>query len=321
MKVEVSAPGKLMLLGEHAVVYNRPCLVTAVNQRMHVWASRLDEPVLMIEAKDVGLSEYKKSLPKLGQGKIFSSALFVETAVLNFRKKHPFNQGVAIKTKSGFSRQFGFGSSSAAAVCTIKALSELFNVKLSLKEVFEIGYQTILDVQGKGSGFDVAAAVYGGTLYYVTAGKVIKPLKVEKLPMVVGYTGFKARTSEIIKQVAKKAARYPQVIESIYDEIKILVELAKKALRKKDWSSLGQLMDFNQGLLEFLGVSSKKLAAMIDAARQAGALGAKLSGAGVGDCVIALVNKRNKKRVEKAIKKIGGEIVKVDFNVEGVKIE
>lgn len=321
MKIETSAPGKLMLLGEHAVVYNRPCLVTAVDQRMHCWTSILDEPILTIEAEDVGLRGYKKTLEKLGQSKIPQVAKFVEIAVLNFRKKYPFNKGVAIKTKSEFSSQFGFGSSSAVAVCTIKALSELFKAKLSPKEIFDIGYQTVLDVQGKGSGFDVAAAVYGGTLYYVTAGKVIKQLKVEQLPIVVGYTGFKASTSEIVKQVAKKAAKYPRVIERIYDESKILVELAKKALKKKDWSTLGQLMDFNQGLLESLGVGSKKLAAMIYAAREAGALGAKLSGAGIGDCMIALVNKRNKKRVERAIKIVGDEIIKIGFNAEGVKVK
>ncbi|MBL7150731.1 mevalonate kinase [Candidatus Microgenomates bacterium] len=321
MRIRVSASGKLMLLGEHAVVYNRPCLVTAVNQRMRAWASVLDELVLVIEAEDVGVSGYKKSIKELGKGKIPQEAKFVEISVRNFIKKYAINKGVFVKTKSEFSSRVGFGSSAASAVCTVKALSELFNVKLSLKEIFDICYKTVLDIQGKGSGFDVAAAVYGGTLYYLTGGKIIKPLVIKKLPLVIGYTGFKASTSELIKLVAQKAEKYPQVIENIYDEIEKLVKTAKKALIKKDWSRFGQLMDFNQGYLESLGVGSRKLANMIYGARKAGALGAKLSGAGVGDCMISLVDEKNRAGVEKAIEEAGGEIIKLDFNAEGVRVE
>ena len=95
----------------------------------------------------------------------------------------------------------------------------------------------------------------------------------------------------------------------------------EKALIKKDWSRFGQLMDFNQGYLESLGVGSRKLANMIYGARKAGALGAKLSGAGVGDCMISLVDEKNRAGVEKAIEEAGGEIIKLDFNAEGVRVE
>src|SRR3989338_255096 len=305
-QIIVSAPGKLMLLGEHAVVYNRPSLVTAVDQRLTLKAETLENSVFELNAKDAGVTNYSKPLSELGKGDIPKGAKFVERAMYNFFARHPQSNrgsinnidsrlrgndiiGIRITTKSDFSPLFGFGSSSASTVCTLKALSELFNAKLSCRQIFELSFQTVLDVQGPGSGFDVAAATYGGTLYYSKAGsKTIKPLNLKHLPLIIGYSGIKADTVTLVKQVAEKAKKYPNVIENIYSQIGYLVDIAKKALLKEDYQTLGELMDLNQGLLVSLGVEGKKLADMIYAAREAGAYGAKLSGAGIGDCMIAI---------------------------------
>ena len=90
---------------------------------------------------------------------------------------------------------------------------------------------------------------------------------------------------------------------------------------QKDFPALGELMNINQGYLEALGVGSKKLSEMIYAAREAGAYGAKLSGAGVGDCMIALHSTVNKLAIEKAINKAGGQVIDVRANAEGVRRE
>lgn len=317
-KISVSAPGKLMLLGEHAVVYNHPCIVTAVGQRMKLTAETIKESVFELNAADVDVTNYKKPLSKLGRGNIPKGARFVEIALMNFLKKYPQKSGIQIKTASEFSSEFGFGSSSASTVCTIFALAKLFKVKLTQKQIFDLSYKTVLTIQDKGSGFDVAAAIYGGTLYFVTGGKVIKPLKVKSLPLVVGYSGIKADTVSQVNQVAEKSKKYPKVIESIYNQISQLVEKAKIAIEKSDWQTLGDLMNFNQGYLATLGVGSKKLADMIYAARESGAHGAKLSGAGGGDCMIALSQNQ---KVKSAIQKAGGKVIDVKTNVEGVKVE
>ncbi len=319
-KVTVSAPGKLMLYGEHAVVYGRPCLVTAVDQRMSATIERLNGEQFILDAPAVKVKNYRKNLEQLGQGDVPKETKFVELAVLNFIKKYPFKGGIKVTTKSQFSSQYGFGSSSASTVCVIKALAEMLAKKLSNKQIFDLSYKTILDVQGKGSGFDAAAAVYGGTIYFWTGGKIIKPINANGLDVVIGYTGTKVDTVLMIDQVKKMSLKHPKTVESIYSEIEKIVGFAKRYLEEKDWEGLGQLMNFNHGYLEALGVSDVKLSQMIYGARGAGAFGAKMSGGG-GDCMIALAPESKRKAVEKAIKKVGGRVIKARVNAEGVKIE
>ncbi len=320
-RVTVSAPGKLMLFGEHAVVYGKPCIVTAVGQRMKATVELVPNPVFQLSAPDVDIKNYQKPISDLGKGDIPKGAKFVEIAVKNFLSKHKIKGGIKVKTKSQFSSLFGFGSSSASTVCIIYALSELSGAKLSNKEIFKLAYKTVLDIQGKGSGFDVAAAIFGGTLYYILGGKVIEPLKLSSIPLIVGYSGVKADTVTLIDEVAKKAKKYPALMDGIYKSIGNTVEIAQKTVLKKDWGTTGELMNINQGYLATLGVGSRKLAGMIYGAREAGAYGAKLSGAGGGDCMIALAPPNKVSAVKKAIKAAGGQVINIKTNVEGVKVE
>jgi mevalonate kinase len=320
-KIIVSAPGKLMLLGEHAVVYNHPCLVTAADQRMRATVEALNVLEFQLEAEDVKVTGYRKPLSDLGRGGIPKGAKFVEIAVKNIHDKYALKTGLKITTTSEFSSQFGFGSSSASTVCAIKGVSELFGLNLTNKEIFDLSYKTVLDIQGKGSGFDVAVAVYGGTLYFVTGGKVIEPVDIKELPLIVGYSGIKADTVTLINKVKESFANRQDRLTEIYSDIEILVNEAKDVVSKKDWKKFGELMNKNQDLLVELGASIDKLDNMIKAVLRAGAYGAKLSGAGGGDCMIALHSVQGKLSVQKAIKKAGGEMINVKINTEGVRIE
>lgn len=310
-----------MLLGEHAVVYDRPCIVTAVGQRIKVTVEQLSTEDFSLNAPDVGVTDYIKPMARLAKGNVPKGARFVESAVKHFSRIHAITGGVRVTTAAEFSARFGFGSSSASAVCVVKALAQLSGEKLTNKQLFDIAYQAVLDVQGKGSGFDIAAALYGGTLYFVTGGKVIEPLNLKKMPLLVGYTGTKADTVTVVNAVAEKASRHATLVDALFTEIKEIADEARDAMQSNDWPLVGELMDFDQGLLEALGVSSRKLANMIHAARDAGAYGAKLSGAGVGDCMIALTPPGKKRAVSDAIIKAGGEVIDVLPNVEGARIE
>ncbi len=321
MNVTVSAPGKLMVFGEHAVVYNRPCLVTAVDQRMRARVELTDDKVFFLDAPEVKISGYARPIREVGMGEIPKGAKFVEIAVKNFIENYPSSSGIKVTTASDFSSQFGFGSSSASTVCVLRALSELTGKKLDNKQLFDLAYKTVLDVQGKGSGFDVAAALYGGTLYFVAGGKTITPVKLRDIPLVVGYTGVKADTVTLMREVGEKMKAQPERIDRIYDAIVKLVEDARIKMIEGDWERVGKLMDFNQEYLRDLGVSSEKLESLISSAKGAGAWGAKLSGAGGGDCMIALAPEDKKKAIESAIEIAGGQVIHILPHAQGARLE
>lgn len=320
--ITVSAPGKLMLLGDHAVVYENPCLVTAVDQRMFVTVTLLEEPVFTLDAPDVGISDYQRPMSELGHGDIPKGARFVELAIRNVlltAKSKP--SGIHVKTRSEFSSSFGFGSSSASTVCVAAALSELCNLHLSNKKLFDIAYKTVLDIQGAGSGFDVAAGIYGGTIYFVGGGRVIEPIVLSALPLIVGYSGIKGDTAQMISQVAKRRGAHIKMYEELFQISAGLVDQGKSALQAGDFESLGHLFEAGEELMFQYGVEIEKLKQMISAACGAGAWGAKMSGAGGGDCMIALAPPTKRASVEAAIKKAGGEVIHLTTHAAGVRVE
>lgn len=275
-----------MLFGEHAVVYGYPCIVTAISQRLEVSLSDTDN--------------------------VPGDRRFVDAAIQAWGD----GKDIKLSAKCAFSGCYGFGSSSAVTVATLKALRP----EAPDRTLFDTAYKIILEIQGVGSGFDVASAVFGGTLYYIK-NKAIEPLAVKDVPLVVGYTGIKSNTVDLIKMVAKKREEYPEKLERICKAIGKIVDEAKTRMIEGDWERVGKLMDFNQEYLRDLGVSSEKLETLIGAAKSAGAYGAKLSGAGGGDCMIALASAEKRQSVEEAITKAGGEVVHVTPNAEEVRVE
>ncbi len=271
-----------MLFGEHAVVYGHPCIVTAISERLFV-----------TEGDPVGDTRFLDAAIKLWG-----------------------NPTTKLSATCAFSGKYGLGSSSAVTVAALKALKP----DASNKEIFDAAYKIVLDIQGTGSGFDVGAATYGGTLYYIK-NKTIESLVIKDMPLIVGYTGVKADTKTLVADVAAKRANEPGKVDRIFRAIGKIVEEAKGKMIEGDWERVGRLMDFNQEYLRDLGVSSEKLEALIRAAKGAGAWGAKLSGAGCGDCMIALAPPEKRKAVEEAITRAGGEVVNIASSAPGVRVE
>lgn len=301
--VAASSPGKLLLFGDHAVVYGYPSVVTAVDQRMMVTITESEKDGVMYDV--------------LGSDTRFLDAALHTAQLLWGNISH-----IAVQTKSQFSEKLGLGSSSAVTVSFLFALSEYLSKPLKPIELFNAAYKAVLFVQGVGSGFDVAAAVYGGTIRYVRGGKEITSIDASGLPLVIGYTGTKADTATIVKDVKKKYENNKEKVKRIFEAIGGLVDQVMPRLVDKDWERVGKFMDFNQEYLRDLGVSSEKLEALILAAKNAGALGAKLSGAGGGDCMIALVTNDIRRSVEGAIEKAGGQVIRhASSGAEGVRVE
>ncbi len=302
--ITVSAPGKLLLMGEHAAVYGRPCIVTAVDARLSVSLEPNEKEGITIDA------------PQSSDARFVSEAIAVGQDLWKTRLP-----AMTVHTKSQFSTKIGFGSSGAVTVASFYALREFLRKTDAAEACFVAAYSVSKKIQGGGSGVDVAASLWGHTLYYENFGETIDPISLADMPLVVGYTGVKADTMTIVSEVAAKRMREPAKVDRIFDAIGALVAEAKTRMEEGDWERVGKLFDFNQDYLRDLGVSSEKLESLIVAAKAAGAWGAKLSGAGGGDCMIALAPAAKIEAVKAAIQKAGGEVIPVLPNAEGVRVE
>src|SRR5258708_31992582 len=217
--VTASASGKLLLFGDHAVVYGQPCIVTAVDQRIHVTVKKNGDDIFQLSAPDLGLQAYSKTIADLGHKEVPKAVSFLELCYKHFLEKYPQREGIIVTSKSDFSSQFGFGSSSAVTVAFAKALTALYGIDLRQHELFKLCYRAVLDVQGVGSGFDIAAAIWGGTIYYISPAKVVEDLHMDDLPLVVGYTGIKADTATLIRMVETAYKNNPEKMSKIFLEI------------------------------------------------------------------------------------------------------
>ncbi len=315
-----------MLLGEHAVVHHRACLVTAMDARLHMTVSLTGsgDDTFTIDAPDIGVINAQRALKHAfadGQP-LTRGTRFIESALAVFHHCYGLSQGLHIATRSDFANTKGLGSSSATVACTLFALSQLFDRALTPRQMFDLGLEAVLNVQQTGSGFDLAAAIYGGTLYYENSGaRMIAPLDASELPLVVAYSGVKADTASYVHRVTERLATWTTAMNSIFDTMDVLVHDGRTAIQTGEWKRLGELFDIQHGLAHAAGVDTPETAALVFAARKAGAYGAKLSGAGGGDCIIALAPANRRQSVEAALQTTGGEIVPVAPHAPGVRLE
>ena len=320
-----SAPGKLMLLGEHAVLFGQPCIVTAVNLRIQVKV-KTNKSRRIVFQTSLRKDPYTVEVPDgLCSSTTPRDIVFLNTAIKKFFEYTGLVFGGYVETKGRLSHSYGLGSSAAVTVALLKALSIAAEHPLSDNEIFDLGYQAVRDVQGGlASGFDVAAATFGGILLYMAGGGMIERIEVKGLPLVTCYSGVKANTVEYVRKVAKLSNDHPDFTETIVSRIGDLVRRGKKLLERRDWVSLGDVMNENHQLLQELGVSTPQLDALVKVALRNGAYGAKLSGAGGGDCMIAIVHPRLLPEVCKSLGETGvrgAKVLDITANEQGVRIE
>ncbi|MDF7798526.1 hypothetical protein P4C99_03580 [Pontiellaceae bacterium B1224] len=278
--IKTSAPGSLMLLGEHAVLHGKRALVAAINRRISVELFQtLENQVRIISS----LGNYEAPLNELVDHPSFR---FVIQAVHQHADQIPC--GFDLRIQSDFSADIGFGSSAAVTVATHAAiLYWLLGEKPDREVLFNESLKTVHSVQGRGSGSDLAASVYGGIVGY-TMDFDFQPLEVS-VPLTAVYCGYKTPTPDVILKVEHLRAADPAKYERIYDEIDRSAEEAISALRKHDFPAFGKILNRNQELMNQMGVNTPELQEIIFALQNSTDIfGAKISGSGLGDCAIGV---------------------------------
>ncbi len=276
-----SAPGSLMLFGEHAVLHGKQALCCAVDQRIHVTLRPRQDRQIHISSRRLG-----KCVLDLETFAIQPPFEFVLTAIDQLRAY--IRQGFELDIHADFCSSMGLGSSSAVTVAAMGTLARWLELDWSLQDLFQESKQVILRVQGVGSGADVAAAVFGGIVAYRT-----QPLAVQVFPLAPAvtlvYSGAKVPTRTVIQIVAEKQQADPARYQQLYDQIDACASQAVSVLSEQNWLELGRLMNQHQSLQAALGVSTPLLDELVaQLNQQPGITGAKISGSGLGDCVVAL---------------------------------
>jgi mevalonate kinase len=325
MGVVASAPAKIILFGEHFVVYGEPAIVLAIDKRAYATVNSSDDKCLHVRSTNLDLKGYfKDGAFKVEQGDVREARLKfepVKVAVEKVLAKFKDDVGLTVEISSTVPVAAGLGSSAAVVAAVTAAVGAFLNVKMSKEDVFRIALEAERVVHGTPSGVDPAIATFGGALLF-QSDTGFKPLEVKtKIPLVIGDTGVERSTRIQVEKVRNIVDNFPQIVEPMRKAAREIVLRAIEAFKESDLKTLGELMNINHALLYGLGVSDESLEWLINAAKKAGALGAKLTGAGGGGCMIALADDDKLDDVLQAIMRAGGRPFIARKTDEGVKVE
>lgn len=294
-----SAPGKVILFGEHAVVYDRPALAVPVKQvKAEVEVKEASHRGIWITATQIGLHAELSALA------VDHPIGAVIREVFQRAGRSP-SASLDIHISSTIPPASGLGSGAAVSVALVRALAGQISHPISDAQVNDLVFEIEKLHHGTPSGIDNTVITYAAPVYF-TRGKPIETFRVDKpFTLVIGDTGVRAPTRKSVGDVRATWEKDRNRIEKMFDGIGEIVLQARRFIESGKPEQLGELMNRNHVLLRDLTVSSPELDRLVDAACRAGASGAKLSGGGRGGNMIALVEEENSQTIAKALMSAG----------------
>jgi mevalonate kinase len=297
-----SAPGKVILCGEHAVVYGQPALAIPIHQvQAQATVTDISDKgigQIFIQAPDIQLTKW---LHEIAQD--HPLAKVVQLTLEKIRAyDHP---SLEINVQSSIPIASGMGSSAAVSIAIIRALATHLRSPLPAEEQSKIAFEVEKIHHGTPSGIDNTVVAYEKPVYF-TQGENPTPFDIgASLHLIIADSGITSPTSKAVGEVRQGWLRNKAYYEVIFDQIGLIVVSARRAIKAGQIHVLGSLLNHNQALLEILGVSSPELNRLIKSAQEKGALGAKLSGAGLGGNMIALVTQDSSNAILKSLLEAG----------------
>jgi hydroxymethylglutaryl-CoA reductase len=298
--------GKVILFGEHAVVYGSHAIAAPIPMAMQARVTEPDTKGIYLSIPDWNVNNRENLNDQSGH--VFKS-LDMILEDLDLKKAD-----MKIEVYPNVPKAMGLGGSASLAVAVIRALNNFFKKNLTDEMINKLAYKSESFFHGTASGIDNSLATYGKFMLFKKGNPpFIKYLNVEKpIPLVIGLTGVEGLTLKTVGRVRELWQSHKSRYEHIFNEIDALVMQAVDAIQNYDLNELGNLMDINQGYLNALQVSGPEIEQLVHIARSNGALGAKLTGGGGGGAIIALCPDKAE-IIMQAMKKAGYKSFKTDI--------
>lgn len=272
--------GKVILVGEHAVVHGYPAIAAGIERGVTAKAGIARTDLLRLTPWNLSVRPDPTSPEPLEQA--------LAAVLASYPDRPPLEVEAHVELPAGA----GLGCSAAIGVAVIDAIDELLGIERSRTALGAAALRWEAVFHGNPSGVDNTMSAVGGVALF-RRGAPLEPLYSNKpLHLVIGYSGESSSTKQMVDSVARQLRNDPDRVRKAFEGIESLVLNAKVAIQTGDHVALGQLLDLNHAILSSLMLCTTKLDAMCQAARAAGALGAKLTGAGGGGCMFALAPKR-----------------------------
>jgi len=303
--------GKVILFNEHFVVYGIPAIASAIGAKTTAVVQRRAGSGVEIKDERPETKGYKAE--KLAQQKESLDRM------LKFMNIDTKNNAYSISLAGELIAASGIGASAASCAAIARAFSQELGLNYSDDKVNEIAYEGEKGYHGTPSGIDNTAATFGGLIWYKREGSshLMERMRLKKpVEIVMGNTGLVADTKVVVDAVRQQKEKEPEKYARIFKNAEQLVHDARKQLEVFNLKKVGSYMDENHTLLQQIGVSCSELDALVDLARDNGALGAKMTGTGRGGYMVALTPGRGlQERVAQAIEKKGFQALRTSIGV------
>lgn len=281
--ISYSAPGSLMIMGEHAVLRGHHAIVSSIQDRLTIHLTPRSSKHLSIHSS---LGEYHATLGALDDSPTFDYLLHI---IRSYEAQLP--SGFTLNIESNIHHEYGLGSSAAICIALHACLHHWTHQAPAKPEnVLKAAKASVLSLKKTGSGSDLAASLYGGTLLVNMKAGLLQTLPYQANLMVV-YAGYKTPTAEVIAKVKEGFEKRMNELFAIDQSIDQLTCQAAQAIDDQDWTRLGHLMSEQQQLMNAMGLNTPEIDHIIEDFNKNNAIaGCKISGSGLGDCVIAIAH-------------------------------